>query len=214
MDPQSLTIVLGAFQRMLGILIGGMLVYFGYRLFLSLPGKRGRDGGSGEFSLGRSSKVKLSKVGPGVFFAIFGAGLIAYSFAKPMKVNIPATSANEPNAAAAPSAATAPKANTSTVAAAGFSYVGAVSAPETDEDRARMRAETQEDIIVLNRALDRASASERPQVERAVVKAKVALMEPLWAEDWGELKDFRDWLAKGGTPPAKTQPASDYFQRR
>src|ERR1041385_3402659 len=147
MDPQSLTILVGAFQRILSILIGGMLVYFGYRLFLSLPGKRGGDGGSGEFSVGRGSKVKLSKVGPGVFFAIFGAGLIAYSFAKPMKVNIPTAAVTGPNAAAAPSAATAPKENKSTVGAASFSYVGAVSAPETDEDRARMRAETQEDII-------------------------------------------------------------------
>ena len=208
MDPQSLTILLGAFQRILSILIGGMLIYFGYRLFLSLPGKRGRDGGSGEFSLGSANKVKLSKVGPGVFFAIFGAGLIAYSFAKPMKVNIPAA------AQTAPSATNSPSAGTGVVAAAGFSYVGAVSAPETEEDRARMRNETQQDIIILNRALDRANASERPQVERAVVRAKVALMEPLWAEDWGELKDFRDWLAKGGTPPAKTQPAADYFQRK
>jgi hypothetical protein len=208
MDAQSLTILLGAFQRTLGILIGGMLIYFGYRLFLSLPGKRGRDGGSGEFSLGGANKVKLSKVGPGVFFAIFGAGLIAYSFAKPMKVNIPAA------AQTTPSATNAPSAGTGAVAAAGFSYVGAVSAPETDEDRARMRNETQQDIIILNRALDRANASERPQVERAVVRAKVALMEPLWAEDWGELKDFRDWLAKGGTPPAKTQPPADYFQRK
>ncbi len=163
MDPQSLTILLGAAQRILSILIGGMF---------------------------------------GVFFAIFGAGLIAYSFAKPMKVNIPAA------------AQTAPSAGTGVVAAAGFSYVGAVSAPETDEDRVRMRNETQQDIIILNRALDRANASERPQVKRAVVRAKVALMEPLWAEDWGELKDFRDWLAKGGTPPGKTQPAVDYFQRK
>ncbi|PYJ68165.1 MAG: hypothetical protein DME75_13645 [Verrucomicrobia bacterium] len=206
MDPQSLTILVGAFQRILSILIGGMLIYFGYRLFLSLPGKRGRDGGSGEFSLGGANKVKLSKVGPGVFFAVFGAGLIAYSFAKPMKVNIPAA------AQTAPTATTAPSAGTGVVAAAGFSYVGAVSAPETDEDRARMRNETQQDIIILNRALDGANASERPQVERAVVRAKVALMEPLWAEDWGELKDFRDWLAKGGTPPDKTRPAVDYFQ--
>jgi hypothetical protein len=207
-DPQSLTILVGAFQRILSILIGGMLVYFGYRLFLSLPAKRGGDRGSGEFSLGRSSKVKLSKVGPGVFFAIFGAGLIAYSFAKPMKVNIPGTS---PSAATTPGATNA---GTGVVAATGFSYVGAVSAPETDEDRARMRTETQQDIISLNRALDRANASERPQLERAVVKAKVALMEPLWADDWGELKDFRDWLAKGDRPPDKTQPAVDYFQRK
>ena len=213
MDPQSLTILVGAFQRILSILIGGMLVYFGYRLFLSLPGKGGRDGGSGEFSLGRGSKVKLSKVGPGVFFAIFGAGLIAYSFAKPMRVNIPAVQ-SAPGATIAPSAQTTPGAATGVLATSGFSYIGAVSAPETDEDRARMRTETQEDIIVLNRALDNANAPERPQLERAVVKAKVALMEPLWAEDWGELKDFRDWLAKGGSPPDKTQPAADYFQRK
>lgn len=213
MDPQSLTILVGAFQRILSILIGGMLVYFGYRLFLSLPGKNGRDGGSGEFSLGRGSKVKLSKVGPGVFFAIFGAGLIAYSFAKPMKVNIPAVQ-SAPSAASSPSAQTTPSAAAGVLATSGFSYIGAVSAPETDEDRARMRTETQEDIIALNRALDRLNASERPQLERAVVKAKVALMEPLWAEDWGELKDFRDWLAKGGLPPDKTQPAADYFQRK
>jgi hypothetical protein len=211
MDPQSLTILLGALQRILGILIGGMLIYFGYRLFLSLPGKRGRDGGTGEFSLGGANKVKLSKVGPGVFFAIFGAGLIAYSFAKPMKVNIPGAA---PNTQTSPSASKAPSTANDAVAAAGFSYVGAVSAPETDEDRERMRNETQQDISILNRALDRANASERPQLERAVVRAKVALMEPLWAEDWGELKDFRDWLAKGGTPPAKAQSAIDYFQRK
>ena len=208
MDSQSLTILVGAFQRILGILIGGMLVYFGYRLFLSLPGKGGRDGGSGELSVGRGSKVKLSKVGPGVFFAIFGAGLIAYSFARPTKVNISGSTPSAPTAATSSTTSPAP------VAAATFSYVGAVSAPETDEDRARIRAETQEDVIFLNRALDRANASERPQFERAIVKAKVALMEPLWAEDWGELKDFRDWLAKGGAPPDKTQPAVDYFQRK
>ena len=130
MDPQSLTILMGAFQRILSMLIGGMLVYFGYRRFLSLPNKPGRNGGSGEFSFARGSKVKLSKAGRGVFFAIFGAGLIAYSFAKPMKVNIPAT------APTAPDAASASKADTTTLAAAGFSYIRALSAPENEEDRA------------------------------------------------------------------------------
>ncbi len=205
MDPQSLTILMGAFQRILSILIGGMLIYFGYRLFLSLPGKHGRDGGSGEFSLGGANKVKLSKVGPGVFFAIFGAGLIAYSFAKPMKVNIPA---------AGPSATSAPNAGTGVVAAPGFSCAGAVSAPQTDEDRARMRTETQRDIVALNRALANANPSERPELERAVTKAKVSLMEPLWAEDWGDIADFREWLAKGGSPPGAVQPAVDFFQRK
>jgi hypothetical protein len=211
MDPQSLTILLGAFQRILSILIGGMLIYFGYRLFLSVPGKRGRDGGSGEFSLGGANKVKLSKVGPGVFFAIFGAGLIAYSFAKPMKVNIPGAA---PSAQTSPAAQGAPNAASGAVAASGFSYAGAVSVPQTDDDRARMRAETQHDIIALNRALANTDALERPELERAVTKAKVSLMEPLWADDWGDIADFREWLAKGGSPPGAVQPAVDFFQRK
>ena len=198
-----MVIIFRMVERILGVLIGGVLIYFGYRLFLSLAGKRGRENGSGAFSFAGGNKIKLSKVGPGVFFALFGAGLIVFSLVKPVSLTV------SPRAAKTTSD---PKPGV--VAATEFKFVGAVSVPETDEDRARMRGETQDDIIALNRALDRANASERPQIERAVVRGKVALMEPLWAEDWGELKDFRDWLAKGGTPPDKTQPAVDYFQRK
>ena len=66
-----------------------------------------------------------------------------------MKVNIPGAA---PNAQSSPRAANAPSAGTGAVATAGFSYVGAVSAPETDEDRTRMRNETQQDIIILETA--------------------------------------------------------------
>ena len=44
-----------------------------------------------------------------------------------------------------------------------INYVGAVSVPETDEDRARMRTETQQDIVALNRALDGANETDRPK---------------------------------------------------
>lgn len=197
-----MVIIFRMVERILGVLIGGVLIYFGYRLFLSLAGKGGRDHAAGEFSFA-GNKIKLSRVGPGVFFALFGAGLIVFSLVKPVSLTV------SPRAAK-----TTSNPKPGVIAASEFKFVGAVSVPETDEDRARMRGETQEDIIVLNRALDQADVSERPQLERAVVKSKIALMEPLWAEDWGELKDFRDWLAKGGTPPDKTQPAVDYFQRK
>ncbi len=65
MDPQSLVIILRLAERIAGVLIGGLLIYFGYRLFLSLPGKRGPDSGTGEFSLAGGNKIKLAKVGPG-----------------------------------------------------------------------------------------------------------------------------------------------------
>jgi len=190
------------FERILGVLIGGLLIYFGYRLFLSLPGKRGRDGGTGDFSFAGGNKIKLSKVGPGVFFAIFGAGLIVFSLTRSVSLT-----ASEPTA-------NAPAAKPRVVATSTFKFVGAVSVPETDEDRARLRAETQQDIVALNRALDSAKAAERPELERAATKAKLALMEPLWAGDWGDIADFREWLDRGGSPPDGVQGAVDFFQRK
>jgi hypothetical protein len=195
-----MVIILRMVERILGVLIGGVLIYFGYRLFLSLAGKRERDHGAGEFSLA-GNKIKLSRVGPGVFFALFGAGLIVFSLVKPVSLTV------SPRAVKSTSGGSKP----GVIAASEYKFVGAVSIPETDEDRARMRAETQQDIVALNRALDGANAAGRSNLARAVSKAKLALMEPLWAEDWGEPAEFRDWLDKGGGPPANSQAAVDYF---
>jgi hypothetical protein len=41
-----MVIIFRMVERILGVLIGGVLIYFGYRLFLSLAGKRGRDRGA------------------------------------------------------------------------------------------------------------------------------------------------------------------------
>jgi hypothetical protein len=202
MDPQSLVIVLRMVERILGVLLGGLLIYFGYRLFLSLPGKRGRDSGTGDFSFAGGNKIKLSKVGPGVFFALFGSGLILFSLTRSVSLTV------------SPPVTNTPAEKPQVVAAATLKFVGAVSIPATSEDRARLRKEAQRDIAALNRALNGASAAERPELERAVTAAKLALMEPLWAEDWGDLADFRDWLDKRGSPPAGVQAAVDFFQRK
>ena len=100
------------------------------------------------------------------------------------------------------------------MATASLKFVGAVSVPETAEDRARLRTEVLREIAALNRALDGAGAAERPELERAVTAAKLALMEPLWAEDWGDVADFREWLEKRGSPPAGVQAAADFFRRK
>jgi len=192
-----MVIIFRMVERILGVLIGGVLIYFGYRLFLSLAGKIGRESGSGSFSFTGGNKIKLSRVGPGVFFALFGAGLIVFSLVKPVSLTVSpravkSTSGSKPGI----------------IAASEYKFVGAVSIPETDADRARMRSETRQDVIALNRALDAAGG---PELERAVSRAKLALMEPLWADDWGEPADFRDWLDKRGSPPANSQAAVDYF---
>jgi hypothetical protein len=210
MDPQSLVIVLRMAERIIGVIIGGLLIYWGYRLFLSLPGKRGRDGGTGDFALAGGTKLKLSKVGPGVFFALFGTALIVFSLTRSVSL----TTTGPANAAAPAAKASDGKEPPAVVGTTTVKFIGATGVPETEEERTRRRAEVQQDIIALNRSVDRATGADRTALEHAVIGAKVALMEPLWAEDWGDLADFRDWLEKGGNPPAGSQPAVDVFQKR
>jgi hypothetical protein len=209
MDPQSLVIVLRMAERIIGVIIGGLLIYFGYRLFLSLPGKKSRDGGTGDFSIAGGTKLKLSKVGPGVFFALFGAGLIVFSLTRSVSLTTsgPATAAPTTKGSDA-------KEPPAVVGTTTMKFIGATGVPETEQERTRRRAEVQQDIIALNHSIDRATGADRTALEHAVTGAKVALMEPLWAEDWGDLADFRDWLEKGGTPPVGSQPAIDVFQKR
>ncbi|MEY9334260.1 hypothetical protein ABH911_004571 [Pseudomonas protegens] len=70
MDPVLLFMV----YRML-IVAGGILcIYFGYRLFYVVQLKQG------EFKIktGENYEVSLSDVAPGVFFALFGAGILVF----------------------------------------------------------------------------------------------------------------------------------------
>jgi hypothetical protein len=189
-------------ERILGVLVGGILIYFGYRLFLDARVKRGRNGGSGDFTLAGGNKIKLSRVGPGVFFALFGAGLIVFSLTR--SVSLTTT-----GPAPAPSAKGSAANSVATV-----KFIGATSLPENDEERAQRRTEMQQQIAILNRAVDRASPAERPELELAVAHSKLALMERLWADEWGDLADFREWLEKGGVPPADSKTAVEIFQRR
>ena len=112
----------------------GMLVYFGYRLSSVCLVNADTIGGSDELSLGRGSKVKLSKVGTGSSFRD------SWRWAHCAFVCQTDEDKHPCDAPTAPSAAGTSKLGTTTVAAAGFSYIGAVSAPETEEGAAKCLA--------------------------------------------------------------------------
>ncbi|CAN5261066.1 hypothetical protein BH20VER2_BH20VER2_08050 [soil metagenome] len=70
----------------------------------------------------------------------------------------------------------------------------------------------QQQIVVLNRTVSRATEAERAAVAQAVAHAKLALMERLWSEDWGDVADFREWLEKGGAPPGSIEQTVQVYQ--
>ena len=67
---------LRALERIIVVIIGGLSVYLGYRLFLHVPSQKD---GEGKISFPGGISIIVNRVGPGVFFALFGAGVVALS---------------------------------------------------------------------------------------------------------------------------------------
>lgn len=78
MEPE----ILRSFERLVVVLGGVLAIYLGYRLFNQVPFAKSA---SGEFSLPKV-RVSLFKVGPGIFFALFGASILGVSLFKPIFV--------------------------------------------------------------------------------------------------------------------------------
>lgn len=76
LDGFGYVIIFSSIERILIVLVAGMAMYLGYKLFqLSAQTESGLEGRYGSWHL------RLSKVGPGVFFALFGAVVLVYSLA-------------------------------------------------------------------------------------------------------------------------------------
>jgi hypothetical protein len=73
--------LLGVCNRLLITGIAGISIYLGYRLFSLIPLSHDS---RGEFNIPNLGKISLTRVGPGVFFALFGSSVLIYSLASPV----------------------------------------------------------------------------------------------------------------------------------
>ncbi len=72
-----------ATERLLGAVIGATSIFLGYRLFLHLPQQTDSEG---RIVLPGGISIWLSRVGPGVFFLLFGTALIALSLSQRLSI--------------------------------------------------------------------------------------------------------------------------------
>ena len=98
MDP----ILLRFIERLTAVLIGGLAIYLGYRLFQSVPEQRDS---AGKLELPKLTIV-FTRIGPGVFFALFGVGAVGLSLLQPMQIGPTELPASVRYAGAAPSSTT------------------------------------------------------------------------------------------------------------
>jgi len=186
-----------ASERILLVLVGALSIYLGYRLFSNIPNATKGARGEGKIELPGGVSIFLTRIGPGVFFALFGIAVIGYSVTKPVQFNFPL-----------PSVA---------VAGGSVSYSGLgqrgtlpvqmpsvpVVGPEPEIVVAKLNGFYQE-------AANRLSTPEAAELAEAIRAAKIAVMLGRWKSEWGDRAAFERWVRErgGDNPPPDLVPGA------
>jgi hypothetical protein len=192
MDSVDAMLLMRMVERLLGLLSGALCVVLGYRLFINLPEKTDS---AGKVVLPGGVSIWLSRVGPGIFFALFGAAIVAYSFASTVRVtneqNVPRASSDTPGEALAM--------RRQEIAA----MAGRAARSDTSEQTI---IELRGAMADLNAAIDRlgrdAAPPERDRLIAGLQNAKVLLLRGAWVAAWGDPARFQSWVNSGAQLPA------------
>jgi len=192
-----------AAERLIALFIGAISIYLGYRLFASM--REFKADGEGKVELPGGISIYVSRVGPGVFFALFGTAIVAFSLLSPAETK---TTSN-------PTSSLALK-ETST------SYLGDKGNAEVfDAERGRtlrdLDALTQLEAALVSAAESGDMALSDAAANRlriALPHIRQMLMASVWDEkNWGDLEDFRHWIHNGDptTPPPSLSEAGRQY---
>lgn len=89
MDIATVIAVGRVIERLLIVFVAGLALWFGFKLFQITA----NDTSSGEITY-QHLRLRLTKVAPGIFFALFGCGLLGYSIVSVAVVPIEAANTN------------------------------------------------------------------------------------------------------------------------
>jgi len=188
-----------ALERVLAVVVGGLSIYLGYRLFLAV---KATGEGTAEVKLPSDVTVMVSRVGPGVFFALFGAVVIGASLAFPVHY-----SETELQTLSGVSVRTKDISGigekSSIDPTAYIPTLGIASKPVPDEEAlGRERLRVREHIAFLNQLLrlvnPALSEAQQQRVREKTRAVKLYLMRAVWHHDWGQFEDFQLWAEGGG----------------
>lgn len=171
-------ILLRAAERLLAIIIGGLSIWFGFRLFLAIPDQPAN--GHAEVSLAKNRRLLVSRIAPGTFFALFGTLAVIASFYFPTTLQSAegARYSGLGQRAAAPAGANTGRTIAPLDPATLSLTLAFLSDMETELARHGTDAETD-------------------WRARRFRVAKQAIMERNWRSDWGDFAEFEIWLDEG-----------------
>jgi hypothetical protein len=205
MDPLILTIVTRAGERLLVVLAGALAIYLGYRLFRDMPNA---ERGSGKVQLPGGISIFLSRVGPGVFFSLFGAVVIGLALKFGVSFNDTEKHLVMASQESAPERAQR-------------SYSGITEAPARSQAPVEASREIEpferDRVVAVVAALNRAEAAlpanlsptDRINMQYALRDARERLLLSVWDPAWGDVAAFRAWIEdhEPDPPPAPISAA-------
>lgn len=208
------TLVAGALVRLIALGIGAFLCWLGYRLFLEVPVA---EAGDAELSGLRGATIKLTRIAPGVFFALFGTATVIWALSQKIEYqgriegpdgHVVAQTAGAVNASLGVGGA-----------GAASGAAGSAVAPPAG-NAAVTRGKLHQEIAWLNQVSRVDDRALRQQViddaAFLVPRIKLRLMLAGWdADAWGDAADFVDWYdrTKGaGEPPPGLTEAATFFR--
>jgi len=204
MEAVDMLLLMRMGERLLGLLAGVLCVVLGYRLFIKLPEKTDS---AGKVVLPGGISIWMSRVGPGIFFALFGAGIVAYSFSSAVKV----TNETVPAQVSADAPAGAVAMRRQEIAA----MSGRAASPEA---RAETQQQLRSTLADLNATIDRLNRDvappDRDRLIAGVQNAKGLLLRGAWNPAWGDPARFQSWINSGAVLPAPAgmdEPAALYL---
>ena len=189
-------IIFSGIEHILIIIAGMVAIYLGYRLFLALPRRRE---GESKIELPGGVSIFVSRIGPGIFFGLFGAGMIAYSISSVTTVTT--TQKSENNTAGKSGAVIASQ---STQSITGFGQGGSNANNLTGAQMINLS-----NIVLIDRkvvmgglndltvdikSLD--DATKRLDRLVALREAKLSIMRESWKSEWGDYERFHRWVTE------------------
>jgi len=183
-------------ERLLALAIAGLSFTFGFLLFVLVPDLS--NVGTGNLELIKL-KFKFANVGPGIFFALFGAIVTIYSITTQVRIK------------------EITKNNDEKVVDKQIRYFQ--TSAQDNQEIELLRGAYLRDFRVFSAVLEKIEKNETiPQglkldLENTLSNTKDTLMRSVWAEDWGDYSKFKEWLAKGYPEPIPTDinKAGEFF---
>jgi hypothetical protein len=181
-----------SFEHFVVAVIGAFIVWMGYRLFHEMPLRRE---GETKIALPGGISIFLSRVGPGVFFALFGTGLIGFTAAR----SVTYERGNGTERIAGFGERSAPPQNT--MAGANVQQ----PRPEVVRTLAELASENEASGTIDQKQIRRTTA---------LRVARQEVMLAAWDPNWGKEDDFRRWVDSGmpEPPPASVARAAQVFR--